>query len=97
MPDSTTSPRVRIRLALVGRIEVGEEGRVLVEVRLDRRDAVLEPARQPALAEFVLDPVQAALAHGQMIGTAPDGRNEPFGLTCRTPRPIACRRCADSS
>src|SRR5512146_1479210 len=81
-------------LVLLCRVEVGEEGCVLREVRLELTEPGLEPALEPALAELVLDAVKAAVAHGFMIGTQPDGRNEPNGLTSGLLRPIACGPCA---
>src|SRR5262245_58958262 len=75
------------------------EGGVLLEVRLELADPRLEPVLEPALAELVLDAMEAPVAHGFMIGTQPDGRNEPNGLTCGASRPIPCEpiargRCA---
>src|SRR5215216_4119345 len=86
-------------LGRLDRVQVREEGRVLLEVRLE----LTEPVLEPALAELVLDAVEAPVAHAFMIGTRPDGRNEPNGLTCRAGCPrtseglVACDRCAASS
>jgi diacylglycerol kinase family enzyme len=74
---------------LLGRVEVGEKGGVLREVRLELLEPGLEPVLEPGLAELVLYAVKAAVAHGFMIGTERRRRNEPFGLTCSPFRPIA--------
>src|SRR6266480_5466705 len=74
---------------MLGSVEVSEERGVVCEVGLDLLETGLEPALQPALGELVLDLVEVALVHDEMIGTDAVDINGPFGLTWRGEAPIA--------
>ena len=78
-------------------LRVLREATVIAAEDLEQRQTVLEPLLEPALAELVLDAVQTAFFHDQMIGTARDGRNEPNGLNSGAARPIRWRRCGHFS
>src|SRR6266536_4279033 len=67
------SPRGELRKLGRRIVEIGFEGQVLGEIRLDLADAALGPPLDPRFGQIVLDLVQnAALVHAAMIEPRPE-------------------------
>src|SRR3954471_12306279 len=86
-PGGRARGRGAVRLG-VERVEVGEEGRVLLQVALDSRESCRSPILEPALAEVVLDAVHRCFSHTVIFGRYMACRNEPNGPNSGTARPI---------
>jgi hypothetical protein len=63
--------------------EEAQERRMLGEIVLDLGDARPGPVLEPGLGEVVLDAMEAAFAHAEMIDIGPADGHGPFGSTWR--------------
>src|SRR4051812_436934 len=74
-------PLPRSYLLAFLRVQEAQEGRMLGEKFLDLGDARSGPVLEPGLGEVVLDAMEAAFAHAEMIDPTRATRHGPFGST----------------